>query len=294
METRGLGARAGLRGRGRRESRADDGASWTDEPELRGANTGGTEARTPQGELAATSGDAGGRLMPGEPLPDHRQDGRTQAENDVKGPAAKTPAEIGAQLPAEGANETAVTPTADAPHGNSAPVSASTDSRPVPLQTGRKNLSPDAAPVAPLSVNPAGSASPGETLTAHTEASATADVGAASGRPSAPKIDQPARPNPVRKSARRSDARSAKAIAEATAAVPKPPARPVQPDKAATSPAGRPADPVAGPPVALTAPAPPTSFATQSVGRVKDAFVYLTRLPAALIQRPTYPNTDFR
>ena len=51
------------------------------------------------------------------------------------------------------------------------------DSRPVPLQTGRKNLSPDAAPVAPLSVNPAGSASPGETLTAHTEASATADVG---------------------------------------------------------------------------------------------------------------------
>jgi hypothetical protein len=70
------------------------------------------------------------------------------------------------------------------------------------------------------------------------------------------------------------------------------PNQPVQPEKAMKSPTARAAtDPAATDPVAA-APTTPTAFAAQSVSRLTHAFVYLSHLPAALIQHPTDTNTQ--
>jgi hypothetical protein len=72
--------------------------------------------------------------------------------------------------------------------------------------------------------------------------------------------------------------------------VPKPPLSPVQPEKTVTSPTPQAAtDPVAAAPAAPTT---PITFATQSVGQLTHAFVYLTQLPVALIQHARDPNTE--
>ena len=74
------------------------------------------------------------------------------------------------------------------------------------------------------------------------------------------------------------------------AEAPKQPLSPVQPEIAVKSPAAQTAtDPVAATPTASTT---PTTFAAQSVGQLTHAFVYLTHLPVALIQRATDPNAE--
>jgi hypothetical protein len=73
------------------------------------------------------------------------------------------------------------------------------------------------------------------------------------------------------------------------AETPKQPLSPVQLEKTVISPTAQAAtDPIAATP---TAPTTPTAFASQSVGQLTHAFVYLTHLPVALIQRATDPNT---
>jgi hypothetical protein len=74
------------------------------------------------------------------------------------------------------------------------------------------------------------------------------------------------------------------------AEAPKQPLSPEQPEKTVKSPAAQAAtDPVAAVP---TAPTTPITFAAQSVGQLRHAFVYLTQLPEALIQHATDPNTE--
>ncbi len=243
------------------------------------------------GSVVASSG-AGGSLVKDSALPDHTQVGNTEAGSNAAESTPETSAAIDAQRPAEGPNAMAVATTADMPALASAATASALTAfqaaglEPVPSGLGR----PDGTPIAKISTTSADSTSPSETPRLHTEAATTAGIKAESAKPPAKKIELSATPNTGKKSVRNIVAKSGKATAGAMAEAPKQPPSPVQPEKAVKSPAAQaPTDPVAAAP---TAPTTPITFAAQSVGQLTHAFVYVTRLPVALIQHASDPNAE--
>jgi hypothetical protein len=246
------------------------------------------------GESIVASSDVGAPLTKDSPLPDHMQVGSTEAEINAKESTTKTSAAIGAQRPAEGSNAMAFATTTDMPAlANAATGSTLTASQTARLEPDRKVfVKPDGTPIATISANSADSTSPSETPKPFAETATTGGVRVDSSRPSAAKIDLSARPTASKRSVRRIVAKSVKATTGTMAEAPKQPLQPVQPEKAMKSPTAQVAtDPAATDPVAA-APTTPTAFAAQSVSRLTHAFVYLSHLPAALIQHPADTNTQ--
>jgi hypothetical protein len=243
-----------------------------------------SNVQPPSAVSVVASSDVGGPLLKDGALPDSMRVGSTEVGINAQESTPKTSAAIDAQRPAEGPNAVAVATTADTPALTSAAAgSASTASQTAGLEPVRSVVvRPDGTPIARISTNSADPTSPGETPMPHTEAATTAGIKVESARPPATKIDLSATPNASKKSVRNTVAKSEKAKAGAMAQAPKQPLSPVQPEetvKAAT-------DPIAAAPTA------PTSFAAQTVGQLTHAFVYVTHLPVALIQRATNPNTE--
>ena len=250
-----------------------------------------SNAQPQSAESVVGSRDVGGPLLKDGALPDHMQVGSTEAGINAQESTPKTSAAIDAQRPAEGANAMAAATTPDTPAlASAAAGSALTASQTAGLEPVRSVVvRPDGTPIARISTNSADPTSPGETPRPPTEAATTAGIKVESARPPAKKIDLSA-PNASKKSVRNTVAKNEKAGAGAMAQAPKQPLSPVPSEKMLKSLAAQAAtDPVAAAPTASTT---PTTFAAQSVGQLTHAFVYLTHLPVALIQRATDPNAE--
>ena len=239
-----------------------------------------------------TSGDVNSPSAKDDsPHPDHAQAGRSDGESDVGQPTPKAP--IDDQRPTDGANAMAGATATETPGQATAATGASTASQatsPEPAQ--RDSVRPDRTPTETDPSNPALPTSPGEAPKPTDKATTAAEVRVESARPAAAKVGS------AIASSRKIIAKPGKASSGPTAEPPYPPPRPVQPEKAGkamVSPTAQAvADPAAAAPTAPTPPTQPTSFAAQSVGQLTNAFVYLTRLPGALIEHVTSPSAEGR
>lgn len=243
----------------------------------------------PSGEPVAASSGAGGSPMKDSAPPDHKQVGSPEAGINAPESTPTTSAAIDAQRPAESPNAVVVGTPAETPAlasaatGSASAASQAAGGEPVRSAVVRQDRTASARITTDTT-------SPSETPKPHTVTTTSAGAKAASSKSSSTKIDVSATPNVSKKSVREIVAKGGKATAGAMADVPKPPLSPVQPEKTVTSPTPQAAtDPVAAAPAAPTT---PITFATQSVGQLTHAFVYLTQLPVALIQHARDPNTE--
>ncbi len=240
-----------------------------------------SDAQPPAGPAVAAS-DVGAPLAPANPTP--ADGGEARSDAHVSTPA--TPAAIEPQPPAEAAKAEAVALPVDSAPASAAGAASAVPQAALPEPVAGGTNSPDRMASARISSNPADATHPNGIPALQTEAAPVTGAKEESAGPAARTNPPLPTPDPRKKAERKTPAKSEKATAGAIAQAPKPTLSKAPPEKPVHAPAvPAPADPVAAAPAE-------TNLATQTVGRLTQAFDYVTRLPVALIRQSANPGGD--